>query len=166
MKIKLLLGIILVLSVILQSTFFDHIKIFNVKPDLMLIAIVIISLSLDFKWIMVFSYFSGFLKDVLAALPLGVNTLVLPLIAFFIFRLSKRIVLETNYAISITIFMASLFENLIVSLLLIALEFDISIGVFFRLTIISSIYTSVVFLLTSKALNFLKIKQLLPHIII
>ena len=152
-KSKLLVSLILILLVVLQSTILDYIKIFNTKPDILLVAIVIISLSFDLKWVLIFSYFTGFLKDILAVLPLGLNTLVLPLLGFLIFRLSKKIVIETNYMITVAIFISLIFENLAVSLLLIPLQLNFSLGIFFRLTIVSSVYTALLFFLLSKIIR-------------
>jgi rod shape-determining protein MreD len=150
MKTKLIIGIILVFLVILQSTTLDYLKLFNTKPDLVLIAIVLIALSLKFKWVMLFSYLAGFIKDTLATQTIGLNTLVLPLIGFLVFRLSKKIDIDSDFMKSALIFMATFLENLLIWFLLIFLGTDISLGIFSRFALIGSIYTALLFLLFSK----------------
>jgi len=155
-RTKLIIGLILVLSVILQSTVFDYLKIFNVKPDIVLIAVVILGLSLKLKWVMIFSYFAGFLKDMLGGLPFGINVLVLPLLGFLVFKLSKRMAIETRYLKTALVFIAVISQNLVVSLLIVLLKLDISIGVFSRFAVISSIYTAVVYFYLSKIIRIPK----------
>jgi len=150
MKTKLIIAITLIFLVILQSTTLDYLKLFNTKPDLVLIAIVLIALSLKFKWVMLFGYLAGFLKDALATQTIGLNTLVLPLIGFLVFRLSKKIDIESDFMKSALIFMATFLENLLIWFLLIFLGTDISLGIFFRFTLVGSIYTALLFFLFSK----------------
>lgn len=144
-KTKIIIGCILISLVVLQSTLLDYIKIFNVKPDLVLVAIIIISLSLDLKWVMMFSYLAGLFKDTLGIEPLGLNILALPLIGFLVFKLSKKIIIETNYMKIATVFTAVILENLIAILCLILMGSGIPIGIFFRFTIVGSIYTALLF---------------------
>jgi len=155
-RTKLIIGLILVLSVILQSTVFDYLKIFNVKPDIVLIAVVILGLSLKLKWVMIFSYFAGFLKDMLGGFPFGINVLVLPLLGFLVFKLSKRMEIETRYLKTALVFIAVISQNLVVSLLIVLLGLDISTGVFSRFAVISSIYTAVVYFYLSKIIRIPK----------
>ena len=157
MKKKLIIAFILILLVILQSTALDYLKIFNVKPDLVLAALIILGLSLDLKWVMVFSYLAGFLKDMLGSLPFGLNTLAFPLLGFLVFKLSKKIAIETKYMKAATVFMAVILENLIAFVCFIFTGLDISLGIFSRFTIVSSIYTVLILILIFKIIRIPKI---------
>lgn len=159
-KTKFIIGFILILLVILQSTVLDYIKIFNVKPDLVLATVIIVGVSADLKWVMVFSYLAGFLKDILGTSPFGLNTLVFPLLGFLSFKLSKKIAIETEYMKAATVFMAVILENLIAFLWLIFTGLDISLGIFSRFTIISSIYTVLILILIFK---IIRIPEIAPH---
>jgi rod shape-determining protein MreD len=158
MKIKLTAGSVLILLVILQPTLMSWFRIFGVEPDLVLAAVVIIGLSLDLKWVLLFSYAAGLLKDSLGILPLGVNTLVLPLLGFAANRLSRRMVIEADYVIATVVFIAAVSHNLIISLLLVIMGLNISMGMSSRIILIGAIYTASLFLLFSKLIRLSGIK--------
>ena len=142
MRTKIIIGCILILLAILQATALDYLKVFNIKPDALLVAIIIVSLFLEWKWVLIFSSLAGALKDIFAALPLGLNTLIFVLLASAVFKLSKKIIIETNYAIISTVFVSAVLLNLIAGILCVFLGIDITLGAFLRATIIGSLYTT------------------------
>jgi rod shape-determining protein MreD len=150
MKPKIFTCVVLILLAILQSTVLDYLKIFNVQPDILLIAVIIIALSRDLKSVMVCSYFAGFVKDLLGGMPLGINTLILPLLSFLVFRLSKEIVIESNYMRASVIAIAVILENLCALLAVSILKWDFPLAVFFKSAIIGSAYTASLFLILSQ----------------
>lgn len=135
-----LLGIIIL--GIAQSTILDCIKIFNVKPDLLLICIVIISLVLESRQAFILSVFAGLFKDSFSPNAFGINTILFAAWSFLIIKLSKQISIEDNFTRLPLIFITAFVHNTAYGLILICLGTSISWGIFFRNISIASLYTT------------------------
>ncbi len=140
MKYWIYLLTIIILG-ILQLTFLDYFKVFGIKPDLLLISVVIASLVFEFKWAFILSLFAGLFKDVFSATTFGINTLLFPLWSFLIARLNKEITIDYNFIRMALIFIISLLHNTITGLTFIYLGNPISLGIFLRIVSVQSIYT-------------------------
>ncbi len=112
-----------------------------IKPDLLLISMVLASLFFEFRWAFILSIFAGIFKDVFSAAGLGINTFLFGLWSFLIARLSKEITLDNNVTVAVLIFIVSTLHNIITGLVLIYLGSSIPIGIFLRITSIESICT-------------------------
>lgn len=135
--------LLIVILGLLQVTLLDYFKIFGVKPDLLLIGVVMVSLfSFDLKWALFLSAFCGILKDVMAINPFGINTLLFPLWSFLIMRLSKKISIENNFICAVLVFIIGVSCNIITRLIFLFLGNFISMNVFLRITFLESLYTA------------------------
>lgn len=143
----LLIAIILGL---LQAAGINNFGVFTVKPDLLLISVVIASLSLEFRWAFMLSLFAGVFKDVFSVGPTGMNTLLFCLWSFLIVRLNKQITIDYNLIRIALIFIISFLHNAIIGLILISMGRFIPLGIFLRILFLTSIYTAVVSLLILK----------------
>lgn len=150
MKVKIVTGLILISLVIFQSTLINYFRIFSTKPDLVYATVIIISLSFELKWVMIFSYCGAILLDSLSGLPFGFNTLVLPLLAFLIYRLSRKIDIEGNYMKAAIIAVAMLAKSIAFLFLFLISGLNISAGIFLKFMIIGCLYTTLIFLLLVK----------------
>ncbi len=129
---------------ILQMTILDYFKVFGVKPDLLLISVVIAALVFEFKRAFILSVFAGILKDAFGANAFGINTLLFPLWSFLIIRLNKEITIDYNFIRIALVFIISLLHNTITGLILIYSGNLIPLGLFLRIVSLQSIYTALV----------------------
>lgn len=108
------LFILLVLfSCPLQSSLMPVLRVFSVRPDLLLLAVFISGMHFSLRAAVVLSIFCGVLKDLLAVSPLGINTLIFPLLGFLIFKLSRKISIEDNVVYSAVCFAATFFYEIL-----------------------------------------------------
>ncbi len=147
---KILYLFIIFVIGIFQVTLLDFFKIFNVKPDLLLISAVIASLVFKFKWALFFSIFAGIFKDVFVVSTFGINTLLFCLWSFLILKLTKEIPIDNNFIRLILIFIIAFLHNIISGLFLFYSGKPIPLGIFLRTVSIGSIYTALVLLLVFK----------------
>lgn len=137
----------------LQLTLLDYIKIFNVKPDLFLVCAVIASLIFKPRLALFFSLFAGMLKDAFSVNAFAIHTLLYPFWSFLIIRLSRKITIETNIIRMVLIFIISFLHSVATGLIFIYLNTFIPAGIFLRIVIIESFYTTAVFPLVFRAIN-------------
>lgn len=140
---------------LLQFTFLNEVAIFGLKPDLLLIFVVIVTLFLDFKWAITLSLFAGLFKDVFISLSFGLNSALFLLWSFLIWKISHQLSLHNTYLRLTLVFILSIFHNTAVGLLSVYLSAPIPMGIFLRIAFIGSLYTALIFpflLLVSKSL--------------
>ncbi len=139
---------------IIQSTLLDYIKIFGVKPDFLLISVVIVSLNLELKWALVLSICAGFLKDALGINAFGINTLLFSLWSFLIMRLSKKISIDNNLIRAVLVFIAVIFNDIVKILTFLFLgNFFVPFSILIRTAFLESMYTALVSTLAFKIIK-------------
>lgn len=142
-KPKLLLFFIL-LSLV-QLTLLEYFKVFGLKPDLILISVVIASLFFKFSSSIIFAVLSGIIKDAFLGPSLGINTLLFPLWSFLIRKLSRKIEID-NLAIRLSlIYIIALLNNLLCGLAMIYSVESIPLGLFLSRVFLAPVYTAIVF---------------------
>ncbi len=142
---KLLLFSIIVALAVLQVTVLDVIRVWGVKPDLLLIAMIISALSFDFKWAMSFAFICGALKDIFFAMRFGVNAVLFTLLAFSIYKLSRRIFIEDELSCFILAFAVAFANNLVLFIVFLFKSISVAPVSFFRIGLFGSIYTALLF---------------------
>lgn len=147
---KLLFASIIILASILQVTLIDSFKVFNVKPDLILLSAVIASLIFEFRWSVFLCVFAGMLKDVFATGVIGINTLLFPLWCVLIARLNKEINIDDDLFRIIIAFVITFLHNTMTGLILLYLGETFPLGIFLRIVCVESIYTTLALLLIFK----------------
>lgn len=131
---------------VLQATILNSFRIFGVKPDLLLISVVIISFSSELRWALIFSIYAGILKDILGAHAFGINTLIFPFWAFLIIKLSRKISIDNNFIPTLFILVIGIADSIIFKLIFSSLQnLIIPLGIFSRLMCLESIYTALIF---------------------
>jgi len=146
---------------ILQVTLLDYLKVFGVKPDLLLICVVIASVSLELKWVLFFAIFSGFLKDIFAPGAFGINILMLPLWGFLTRQLSKKISIDNDSRRMVLIFVIVIFNDIASRMIFLFLgNPSISLGIFLRIIILESLYTALVSPLVFRIIKLVFLKDL------
>lgn len=143
---------------ILQVSLLDYFKIFNVKPDLLLISAIIASLAFKFHWAVFLSIFAGLFKDAFSTGIFGINTLLFSLWCFLIAKVTRKLSLEDDIMRIALIFLVALFHHIIMGLLFLYLGKPIALGIFMRIITIESIYTAAVSPLVFKMLKLIHIE--------
>ncbi|MCK9595130.1 MAG: rod shape-determining protein MreD [Candidatus Omnitrophica bacterium] len=122
----------------------EPLRLFGVKPDLLLISVVVAGIYFEFGWALFFSLFAGILKDVFTAGSFGMSSLFFPVVAFLIIQLNKRLTIENNTSCSVVVFLSSIVYDGLVRLLSVYMNDLVSYPVFFRVSILGALYTSIV----------------------
>lgn len=135
---------------LLQVALLDSIKIFNVKPDLLLIGTVIAALYFDLKWALVLAIFCGILKDIFGINTFGISILLFPLWSFCVVKLAKNMHLDNNFVCMALVFILGIFNSIITKLIFLWLGAFIPLGIFLRITFLEALYTALVSLLVFK----------------
>lgn len=150
MKKILCLSIIFII-VLIQATLLDSFELFGVKPNLLLIGIVMVSLIFDLKWAFALGIFAGILKDTLGLNMFGIDTLLFPLWIFLVIRLSKKISLDDNLISALLVFVVSVLHNIISRSISFALGNSVApLVVFLRIAFLESLYTAAIMPLVFK----------------
>lgn len=147
---KLVLFAVIIFFGLLQATVLNYIDIFNVKPDLLLISVVIASLFCASGWALFLSVFAGILKDILSVNAFGFNSLLFFSWSFLIIKLSRNITFDSDYIRLALIFVIAIFNNIITRLISFFLGNSISWGISLRIIIIGPLYTAFIFPLALK----------------
>ena len=104
----LVVGFILFINIILQSTYFEHIQIIGVKPNTAIIIIVAFSLMRGSFEGALIGFCAGLLQDILFGSNIGFNALLGMYIGYFCGKLNKDFYSE-NYFLELGLCILSIF---------------------------------------------------------
>ncbi|MCX5707275.1 MAG: rod shape-determining protein MreD [Candidatus Omnitrophica bacterium] len=130
---------------ILEITFLNYFKLFLVKPDLLLLGVISVSLFLDLKSVLVFAILSGIFKDVYSLGQFGIHTILFCLWGFTMVELSRKISLDDNWMRLLVVLIVALLDNIILGLSRVYAGSVIPLGIFLRTVFLSSIYSTLFF---------------------
>jgi len=150
---------VIIIFALLQVTILNYVNIFNIKPDLLLISVVIASLFFQPVWAISLSIFAGIVKDIFSVNVFGMNTILFFLYSLLIIKLSKRFSFDSNYVRLVLLFIIAVLNNIIIRLIFLFLGNFISWGIFLRITFIESLYTALIFPLALKFAQTLSISE-------
>lgn len=152
---KIKFGLLILLFAFFQSAILDYIKIFDAKPDLLLIAVFVSGISFNMFWASFFGIFSGILKDALVINSFGINTLIFAISGFLISRLSRKVSFENKFVCMAFIFIATIANSVIIKLFFsfIGKPMPLTLNAFLRIAFFESLYNAISLLLL---LRFLK----------
>ena len=118
MKI-LLKGAIIVVTLLIQLTLINSITILGVKPDLIMVVVVVFSLLKGEKEGTISGFASGLLQDIFSTGLLGINALAKTVIGFTCGILKEKIFREhILFLIPVITFIASITQSILIFLLL------------------------------------------------
>lgn len=138
---RLIFLLIIFILAILQATLLDTFKLFDVKPDLLLIVVVISSIYFDLKWALLLAVFSGILKDCLLFNSFGLNTLLFSLWSFLIVKLSRKLSLDNDFLRALLLFIIIVFNDVIISSIYFSQGQFIPLGIFLRRLFLECLYS-------------------------
>ena len=154
-KIIFLLAAIFGLTV-LQVTAMNYLKIFGVRPDLLIAFVVITSIRLNWKIALLFSVLAGLLKDLFGPGGSGLNIFLLPLWGYIILKISKKVSIDDSIGICTAAFLAALLNAIATRLLYSFLGKPISLGIFLRIAFIEPLYTALSLFIFFKAADYIR----------
>lgn len=143
----------IILACVLEVTSLNYFRVFNVSPQLLLVAVVVASLAFDLKWALFFSILSGILKDIFCPESAAFNTLLFAFWSFLIVRLSRKISVDNNFIRVALLFIITILNNILVKLSFVYLGKFIPLGIFLRTTFLESLYTVFVSVLVFKIIG-------------
>lgn len=104
------------IAIILQTTLFDQLPVFQVYPDVVLLVVILCARYLDPDPTLLLGFTAGFSLDLLGASPLGLRALVLTLVGYGLMR--SREWIDANPVTSIlSIFLFSLLGVVLLALI-------------------------------------------------
>ncbi|MDD5155703.1 MAG: rod shape-determining protein MreD [Candidatus Omnitrophica bacterium] len=138
---------------ILQVSVVNYFKVFGIKPDLILISVVLAGLFCDLKFALAFSIFAGAFKDIYGLGGFGINTILLPLWSILAAYSARRISIDINLTRALLVFVAASLNAIIMTVFLWYTGEPVSFGIFMRIIFLDSLYTALVSLVAFKALK-------------
>ena len=161
MKI-LLKSAIIVVALLIQLTLINSITILGIKPDLIMVIVVVFSLLRGEKEGAISGFASGLLQDIFSTGLLGINSLAKTVIGFICGILKEKIFHEhILFLIPVITFIASITKSILVFLLLRA--FGIEYGLAWSLkevalpeALYSSLLSPFIFLAINKLFQLIK----------
>lgn len=109
----------MILVIVLQSSnVIDRLKIGNIKPNLIMLFIIYISLTTNILTSETTGFFVGFLEDILSQSLIGVNALTKTLLAFFLNHFKTRLFTEKIISVFFVVFLTTIVTKLFYFLLI------------------------------------------------
>lgn len=118
--------ILFIVSVILQSTVFHFLQIEGVKPDLLLIVVILVAVLKGTKFGAGLGFVYGLLEDLLVSKYIGLQALTKMLTGYIIGRLERRIFSDNVFVPIVVGFLGTLIHSVLVVLVLFLIgKFDV-----------------------------------------
>lgn len=114
---KILHFLIVVICLLLQITFFEHLKLFSLNFDLLMVVVIAVTLFDGLLWGLLFGFIAGLTLDLAVGNIVGISAFVYSLNAFIAYRLVTK---ELGYKLLNYVFIVFLITEtniLIISLL-------------------------------------------------
>lgn len=158
----LLKGAIIVVALLIQLTLINSITILGLKPDLIMVVVVVFSLLRGAKEGTISGFASGLLQDIFSTGLLGMNALAKTVIGFFCGIIKEKIFCEhILFIIPVITFIASFMQSILMFFLLRA--FGIEYGLAWSLkqvalpeALYSSLLSPFIFLAINKLFQMIK----------
>jgi len=154
MKISRFLVITFILG-IFQFTFLDYLRIFGIKPDLLLATVVIAGLFLEIRAAILFGLVVGIFKDIFVMNSLGLDVILFSLWGYLVANISRKVSIDENLTAALLVFIIALLQNIASGLTLSLSGGFVPFGIFLRNVFLGSLYTA---LLLPVILKITKIK--------
>lgn len=143
---------------LLQFTVLGHLQVFSIKPDLLLIAMILVSLYLR-KWQgITLGVFCGALKDIFSISAFGINAVLFLFWSLLLGKVSRKISIDHNLVFAATVTIVTALNSMLVRLVFFYLGRPVSLGIFLRIFFLESLYTGLTALLFFRLVKWLESK--------
>jgi rod shape-determining protein MreD len=133
-----------VLTLLLQAGLVQHLGILGIRPDLMVLLLVLLSLRRGPVTGTIFGFLLGFLQDVLVPQTLGMNTLAKSVVGYGVGRVSQNLVVEGPPLHVLLILAAVLVHDAVFFLCFTGLNLPQFVSIFATLSLPTAIYTALI----------------------
>jgi len=147
--------LVIIASGIIQVNMPDYFKIFGVKPNLLLIAVVAAATHYRLRWVLFFSIISGIFMDAFSARYFALNTALFIFWGVAIYKLSRKIDIDNNFRRFVLIMVVVLLHNIISAVALLYLGNSIPLGIILRIIFFECLYTAFILPLLSILTRFI-----------
>lgn len=146
------LAIIVVLA-LLEATLLNYFRLMQVKPDLLLVSVVLSALSFQLKEAIFFALAAGVAKDLLNIGSFGINTLVFPVLSYLVWRLARKVFVENQLAFSALVGIVAVLNAILDRFIRLSAGNFLAVGIFLRISFLGSLYTALISSLLAKAIQ-------------
>lgn len=137
--------LILIATVILQTTLVPHLKVVSVQPDLILIVTVTYAFLEGAAFGSIIGFSGGLLQDLIVAQNIGLNALCKTIVGYLAGSMERIIFIESIYLPLVAIFIATIVNQTIYAGLAFLFGYKIPFWIVFRnLVLPSALYNSLV----------------------
>ncbi len=144
MNRNLIFVLILIIGLVLQITFFSLFTPWGVKPDLVLVIIIVISILEGPKTGLLMGILGGMLQDIFLGEIISVNVIIKAPMAFLLGFLEEHLYKDNYFLAPVITFVASILHYLLMIVLSEELIFNIDYWASFKTVILpSSLYNAV-----------------------
>lgn len=135
--------LLIVLALMVQSTFFGRMQIWNVRPDLGMLVLIFAAGGASTAECTLYGFLLGFLQDVYSPEFLGYNAFTMSLLGFLLGILRETLTVE-NYGVkTLVTFLACLLHDLIYLAFYSGLDVSLYLKLFVTGSLLGALYTSV-----------------------
>lgn len=132
--------LILFIVAVLQATLLNYFRIFNIKPDVILIALIVLVPFFSLRWSVIFAFLSGVFRDIFSSLPFGINVILCIIWVIVAKEISRRLSIEHKLVRSAIPCLIILLNNLALRSFLFALQKPIIIYTFLKIVFLECIF--------------------------
>lgn len=155
---NLVLFFVIIIFALFQATFVNYFTFFGVKPDFLIIIVILLGVFLNWRWAVFFSVLAGFLKDIFGLEIFGIHIVLFACWSYLVSRLSRKVTIGDNASLMAIVFVVAVLNGLLIRFINISLGRSIPFGISVRIICVESLYTVLVYPLV--AMVFLKIRGL------
>lgn len=151
-------ALLLILALLVQTSYLDEIAIKGIRPDLVLLLLVYISIVHGQIPGTIFGFLAGLLQDVYSPAPLGLNALCKSIIGFLVGYTRGGIIEESLLARGFIIFGATIFHDLVYFLIFSWKDLRDYFTLILRYTLPAAAYTTLVGVILFQIASFLSLR--------
>ncbi|HNX81667.1 MAG TPA: rod shape-determining protein MreD [Candidatus Omnitrophota bacterium] len=144
MKRKFLFFLIILAVACMQATVLNCVSLFGVKPDVLLLLVIVCGLYFSPGWALGYSIVAGCCKDLFTASGWGINIVLFAVLSILLEMLRKRIRFD-NQNIRLSVVYLSCLAYYLSSVVFIPRSSVIPTGVFLRSILVGPIYGAALF---------------------
>ena len=165
-KIISVLGIVIIFLSIyfLQSNFFSWFNIYSIKPNLFMIFVIFVGLSLGKEYGLTFGILLGLILDLFSSQIIGINAISLGAAGLLAGILAKNFSIEHKFTfIIIASLLTFIGESVYYALEIILSEAEVQLIIFIRILLIEIIFNDLIIIIIYPVLNKIgeKLKMML-----
>ncbi len=134
--------LLIALALLVQSTFFGRLDLWNVRPDLGMLVLIFIAGGASTAECTLYGFLTGFLQDVYSPEYLGYNAFTMSLLGFMIGILRETLTVE-NYGVkTLVTFLACLVHDLVYLAFYTGLNVSLYMRLFIMGSLLGAVYTA------------------------